>query len=53
MLVLAWVAGLALATRYFGVWEDRQRNPNQGRNRSMATATSSCAWPAAARAITC
>lgn len=29
MLVLAWVAGLALATRYFGVWEDRQRNPNQ------------------------
>ncbi len=29
MLVLAWIAGLALATRYFGVWEDRQRNPNQ------------------------
>ncbi|KSR38915.1 retropepsin-like aspartic protease family protein [Pseudomonas aeruginosa] len=29
MLVLAWIAGLALATRYFGLWEDRQRNPNQ------------------------
>lgn len=29
MLVLAWGAGLLLATRFFGDWEDRQRNPNR------------------------
>jgi len=29
MLVLAWGAGLLLATHFFGNWEDSQRNPNQ------------------------
>ncbi|WP_137887076.1 TIGR02281 family clan AA aspartic protease [Pseudomonas sp. 2FE] len=29
MLVLAWGAGLLLATRFFGQWEDEQHNPNQ------------------------
>lgn len=29
MLVLAWGAGLLLATRFFGEWEDHQRNPNR------------------------
>ena len=29
MWVLAWGAGLLLATHFFGGWEDRQRNPNQ------------------------
>ncbi|WP_424483647.1 retropepsin-like aspartic protease family protein [Pseudomonas sp.] len=28
MLVLAWGAGLWLATHFFGRWEDAQRNPN-------------------------
>jgi aspartyl protease family protein len=28
MLVLAWGAGLWLATHFFGKWEDAQRNPN-------------------------
>jgi aspartyl protease family protein len=28
MLVLAWAAGLFLATRFFGDWEQRQANPN-------------------------
>jgi len=28
MLVLAWVAGLALATRFFGDWIERRDNPN-------------------------
>lgn len=28
MLMLAWVAALALATHFFGVWEQRQVNPN-------------------------
>ncbi|MNF84453.1 Retroviral aspartyl protease [compost metagenome] len=28
MLVLAWGIGLLLATHFFGLWEDRQRNPN-------------------------
>nr|WP_256675637.1 TIGR02281 family clan AA aspartic protease [Pseudomonas sp. R5(2019)] len=28
MLVLAWGAGLFLATRFFGQWEQRQENPN-------------------------
>ncbi|MCW2268470.1 Retroviral aspartyl protease [compost metagenome] len=28
LLVLAWSAGLFLATRYFGDWEQRQANPN-------------------------
>ncbi|WP_425929158.1 retropepsin-like aspartic protease family protein [Pseudomonas sp. NyZ201] len=27
-MVLAWAAGLFLATRFFGAWEDRQVNPN-------------------------
>ena len=29
MWVLAWGAGLLLATHFFGNWEDKQRNPNQ------------------------
>lgn len=29
MLVLAWAAALLLATRFFGEWEDSQRNPNR------------------------
>lgn len=29
MLVLAWGAGLLLATHFFGNWQERQRNPNQ------------------------
>ncbi|WP_177412384.1 retropepsin-like aspartic protease family protein [Pseudomonas cavernicola] len=29
MLVLAWGAGLLLATHFFGQWENEQRNPNQ------------------------
>ena len=29
MLVLAWGAGLLLATKFFGEWETRQHNPNQ------------------------
>ncbi|WP_339546013.1 retropepsin-like aspartic protease family protein [Pseudomonas sp. RA_35y_Pfl2_P32] len=28
LLVLAWCAGLFLATRFFGDWEQRQENPN-------------------------
>ncbi|UVJ44465.1 TIGR02281 family clan AA aspartic protease [Pseudomonas sp. LS1212] len=28
LLVLAWGAGLFLATRFFGQWEQRQENPN-------------------------
>lgn len=28
LLVLAWCAGLFLATRFFGDWEARQQNPN-------------------------
>ncbi|MEE1925092.1 TIGR02281 family clan AA aspartic protease [Pseudomonas sp. 148P] len=27
-MVLAWAAGLFLATRFFGAWEDKQANPN-------------------------
>jgi aspartyl protease family protein len=29
LLALAWVAGLFLATRFFGEWEQRQENPNR------------------------
>src|SRR3990167_872730 len=29
MLIVAWALGLFLATRYFGQWQDAQRNPNQ------------------------
>lgn len=29
MLILAWGLGLFLAARFFGHWEDGQRNPNQ------------------------
>lgn len=29
MLVLAWVAALALATHWFGGWEDERANPNR------------------------
>ena len=29
MWVLFWGAGLALATHFFGAWEDKQHNPNQ------------------------
>jgi aspartyl protease family protein len=28
LLILAWGAGLFLATRFFGQWEQRQENPN-------------------------
>lgn len=28
MLILAWIAGLVLATQLFGMWEKAQRNPN-------------------------
>ncbi|MBJ9974827.1 TIGR02281 family clan AA aspartic protease [Pseudomonas sp. S75] len=28
LMILAWVAGLFLATRFFGHWEERQLNPN-------------------------
>ncbi|MFJ2448458.1 TIGR02281 family clan AA aspartic protease [Pseudomonas sp. NPDC087626] len=28
LLVLAWCAGLFLATQFFGAWEQRQENPN-------------------------
>jgi aspartyl protease family protein len=28
LMVLAWCAGLFLATRFFGQWEQRQENPN-------------------------
>ncbi|MNZ72660.1 hypothetical protein D3C78_910450 [compost metagenome] len=28
MLILAWGAGIVLATRYFGQWEAQQHNPN-------------------------
>ncbi|SEM86825.1 aspartyl protease family protein [Pseudomonas sp. ok272] len=28
MLILAWCAGLFLATRFFGAWEQHQANPN-------------------------
>ncbi|CAI8923665.1 MULTISPECIES: retropepsin-like aspartic protease family protein [Pseudomonas] len=28
LLILAWAAGLFLATRFFGEWEQRQANPN-------------------------
>ena len=28
LLVLAWCAGLFLATRFFGEWEQRRQNPN-------------------------
>jgi aspartyl protease family protein len=29
MLIVAWALGLFLATRFFGQWQDAQRNPNQ------------------------
>lgn len=29
LMVLAWAAALFLATRFFGQWEDSQRNPNR------------------------
>jgi len=28
LMIVAWAAALFLATRFFGQWEDRQRNPN-------------------------
>ncbi|MEN5304655.1 TIGR02281 family clan AA aspartic protease [Pseudomonas sp. TWI628] len=28
LMMVAWVAGLFLATRYFGHWENHERNPN-------------------------
>jgi len=28
LMILAWGAGLFLATRFFGQWEERQENPN-------------------------
>lgn len=28
MMILAWVAGLVLASQLFGMWEKNQRNPN-------------------------
>lgn len=29
MAIIAWIIGILLLTRVFGVWEDNQRNPNQ------------------------
>ena len=29
LMVVAWIAALFLATRFFGQWEARQHNPNQ------------------------
>ena len=29
MAIIAWIIGMLLLTRFFGVWEDNQRNPNQ------------------------
>lgn len=34
LLVLAWIAGLFLASRFFGDWEQRQENPNREVNSS-------------------
>lgn len=28
LMIVAWAAGLFLATRFFGQWEDHERNPN-------------------------
>lgn len=28
LMILAWAAAMFLATRFFDVWEDQQRNPN-------------------------
>jgi aspartyl protease family protein len=28
LMIVAWVAGMFLATRFFGQWEERQQNPN-------------------------
>ncbi|MBA1199332.1 TIGR02281 family clan AA aspartic protease [Pseudomonas plecoglossicida] len=28
LMILAWAAAMFLTTRFFGVWEDQQRNPN-------------------------
>ncbi|WP_017902051.1 retropepsin-like aspartic protease family protein [Pseudomonas asplenii] len=28
LMIMAWCAGLFLATRFFGQWEERQENPN-------------------------
>lgn len=28
MLIVAWIVGLALLTWFFGLWEERQQNPN-------------------------
>lgn len=28
LMIVAWAAGLFLATRFFGEWEDKQENPN-------------------------
>ena len=28
MMLLAWLAGIGLATHFFGLWEKRQHNPN-------------------------
>ncbi|HDS1724386.1 TPA: TIGR02281 family clan AA aspartic protease, partial [Pseudomonas putida] len=28
LMIVAWAAALFLATRFFGQWEDSQRNPN-------------------------
>ena len=28
LMIMAWAAGLFLATRFFGAWEDKQHNPN-------------------------
>ncbi|MBA1202883.1 TIGR02281 family clan AA aspartic protease [Pseudomonas capeferrum] len=29
LMILAWIAAMFLATRFFGQWEARQHNPNQ------------------------
>ena len=28
MMICAWLAGIGLATHFFGIWEQRQHNPN-------------------------
>ena len=28
MMICAWLAGIGLATHFFGLWEQRQHNPN-------------------------
>jgi len=38
MAIIAWVIGMLLLTRLFGIWEDNQRNPNQALPTTSETA---------------